>query len=72
MNPLDVPPDPAVTFQPRSGQRGTGFLTEPFLNFAISAQVKQATSGQVALEDLLLGRHDDANMGRSGGGPDGR
>ncbi|HEV7212666.1 MAG TPA: protocatechuate 3,4-dioxygenase subunit alpha [Blastococcus sp.] len=30
MNPLDVPPDPAVPFQPRSGQRGTGFLTEPF------------------------------------------
>ena len=30
MNPLDVPADPAVPFQPRSGQRGTGFLTEPF------------------------------------------
>ena len=29
VNPLDVPPDPAVPFQPRSGQRGTGFLTEP-------------------------------------------
>ncbi|MGY1831302.1 protocatechuate 3,4-dioxygenase subunit alpha [Geodermatophilus sp. SYSU D01180] len=29
-NPLDVPPDPAVPFQPRSGQRGTGFLTGPF------------------------------------------
>ena len=29
MNPLDVPPDPAVPFQPRSGQRGTGFLTDP-------------------------------------------
>ena len=29
MNPLDVPPDPATPFQPRSGQRGTGFLTEP-------------------------------------------
>ncbi|MGY1734486.1 protocatechuate 3,4-dioxygenase subunit alpha [Geodermatophilus sp. SYSU D00684] len=28
-NPLDVPPDPAVPFQPRSGQRGTGFLTGP-------------------------------------------
>jgi protocatechuate 3,4-dioxygenase alpha subunit len=28
-NPLDVPPDPAEPFQPRSGQRGTGFLTEP-------------------------------------------
>ncbi|MBM7808788.1 protocatechuate 3,4-dioxygenase alpha subunit [Geodermatophilus bullaregiensis] len=28
-NPLDVPPDPAVPLQPRSGQRGTGFLTEP-------------------------------------------
>ena len=26
---LDVPPDPAVPFQPRSGRRGTGFLTEP-------------------------------------------
>ena len=30
LNPLDVPADPAVPFQPRSGQRGTGFLTEPF------------------------------------------
>ncbi len=30
VNPLDVPPDPDVPFQPRSGQRGTGFLTEPF------------------------------------------
>jgi protocatechuate 3,4-dioxygenase alpha subunit len=30
VNPLDVPPDPAVPFQPRTGQRGTGFLTEPF------------------------------------------
>ncbi|WP_456955725.1 protocatechuate 3,4-dioxygenase subunit alpha [Geodermatophilus sp. SYSU D00867] len=30
VDPLDVPPDPAVPFQPRSGQRGTGFLTEPF------------------------------------------
>ena len=30
MNPLDVPPDPATPFQPRSGRRGTGFLTEPF------------------------------------------
>ena len=30
MNPLDVPADPAVPFQPRSGQRGTGFLTGPF------------------------------------------
>jgi protocatechuate 3,4-dioxygenase alpha subunit len=29
VNPLDVPPDPAEPFQPRSGQRGTGFLTEP-------------------------------------------
>jgi protocatechuate 3,4-dioxygenase alpha subunit len=29
LNPLDVPPDPAEPFQPRSGQRGTGFLTEP-------------------------------------------
>lgn len=29
LNPLDVPPDPAVPFQPRSGQRGTGFLTDP-------------------------------------------
>ena len=29
MNPLDVPPDPAVPFSPRSGRRGTGFLTEP-------------------------------------------
>ena len=30
LNPLDVPPDPNTPFQPRSGQRGTGFLTEPF------------------------------------------
>src|SRR3712207_9235286 len=29
VDPLDVPPDPATPFQPRSGQRGTGFLTEP-------------------------------------------
>ena len=35
MNPLDVPPDPAVPFQPRSGQRGTGFLTEP-LRFGVT------------------------------------
>jgi protocatechuate 3,4-dioxygenase alpha subunit len=28
-NPLDVPADPAEPFQPRSGRRGTGFLTEP-------------------------------------------
>ncbi len=30
VDPLDVPPDPATPFQPRSGQRGSGFLTEPF------------------------------------------
>ncbi|SOC49520.1 protocatechuate 3,4-dioxygenase alpha subunit [Blastococcus aggregatus] len=30
MNPLDVPPDPAVPHEPRSGQRGSGFLTAPF------------------------------------------
>ncbi len=30
MNPLDVPPDPATPFQPRSGQRGSGFLTGPY------------------------------------------
>jgi protocatechuate 3,4-dioxygenase alpha subunit len=30
LNPLDVPPDPADPFQPRSGQRGSDFLTEPF------------------------------------------
>jgi protocatechuate 3,4-dioxygenase alpha subunit len=29
VNPLDVPPDPKTPFQPRSGQRGSGFLTEP-------------------------------------------
>ncbi|TYP90336.1 protocatechuate 3,4-dioxygenase subunit alpha [Blastococcus xanthinilyticus] len=29
-NPLEVPPNPADPFQPRSGQRGTGFLTDPF------------------------------------------
>ncbi|MGY1915391.1 protocatechuate 3,4-dioxygenase subunit alpha [Blastococcus sp. SYSU DS0973] len=29
MNPLDVPADPPGPFQPRSGQRGTGFLTGP-------------------------------------------
>ncbi len=28
-DPLDVPPDPTTPFQPRSGQRGSGFLTEP-------------------------------------------
>ena len=30
VNHLDVPPDPATPSQPRSGRRGTGFLTEPF------------------------------------------
>lgn len=30
VDPLDVPPDPATPLQPRSGRRGTGFLTEPF------------------------------------------
>jgi protocatechuate 3,4-dioxygenase alpha subunit len=30
VDPLDVPPDPATPFQPTSGRRGTGFLTEPF------------------------------------------
>jgi len=30
VNPLDVPADPDIPFQPRSGRRGTGFLTEPF------------------------------------------
>ncbi|CCG03868.1 protocatechuate 3,4-dioxygenase subunit alpha [Blastococcus saxobsidens] len=29
-NPLDVPPNPTVPFQPRTGQRGSGFLTGPF------------------------------------------
>jgi protocatechuate 3,4-dioxygenase alpha subunit len=29
VNPLDVPPDDGAPFQPRSGQRGSGFLTEP-------------------------------------------
>jgi protocatechuate 3,4-dioxygenase alpha subunit len=29
VDPLEVPPDPAVPFQPRSGQRGSGFLTGP-------------------------------------------
>ncbi|MCZ2860416.1 protocatechuate 3,4-dioxygenase subunit alpha [Blastococcus sp. VKM Ac-2987] len=29
MNPLDVPPDPAGPSQPRTGRRGSGFLTEP-------------------------------------------
>jgi protocatechuate 3,4-dioxygenase alpha subunit len=29
LDPLDVPPDPTTPFQPRSGRRGTGFLTEP-------------------------------------------
>jgi protocatechuate 3,4-dioxygenase alpha subunit len=29
LNPLDVPPNPPVPFQPRSGQRGSGFLTDP-------------------------------------------
>jgi protocatechuate 3,4-dioxygenase alpha subunit len=31
VDPLDVPPDPATPFQPRSGQRGTGFLTGPLV-----------------------------------------
>ena len=26
-NPLDVPPNPGEPYQPRSGQRGSGFLT---------------------------------------------
>jgi protocatechuate 3,4-dioxygenase alpha subunit len=30
VNPLEVPPDPDAPFQPRTGQRGSGFLTEPF------------------------------------------
>jgi protocatechuate 3,4-dioxygenase alpha subunit len=30
LDPLDVPADPATPFQPRSGQRGSGFLTGPF------------------------------------------
>ncbi|MGY2067458.1 protocatechuate 3,4-dioxygenase subunit alpha [Blastococcus sp. SYSU DS0619] len=29
VNPLDVPPDPPGPFQPRTGQRGSGFLTGP-------------------------------------------
>jgi protocatechuate 3,4-dioxygenase alpha subunit len=29
LDPLDVPPDPDTPFQPRSGQRGSGFLTDP-------------------------------------------
>ncbi|SEO44954.1 protocatechuate 3,4-dioxygenase subunit alpha [Trujillonella endophytica] len=29
LNPLDVPADPPGPFQPRSGRRGSGFLTEP-------------------------------------------
>lgn len=29
INPLDVPPDPPGPMQPRSGQRGSGFLIEP-------------------------------------------
>jgi protocatechuate 3,4-dioxygenase alpha subunit len=29
-DPLDVPPGPATPSQPSSGQRGSGFLTEPF------------------------------------------
>jgi protocatechuate 3,4-dioxygenase alpha subunit len=30
VNPLDVAPNPSVPYEPRSGQRGSGFLTEPF------------------------------------------
>jgi protocatechuate 3,4-dioxygenase alpha subunit len=30
VNPLDVPADPTAPFQPKSGQRGSGFLTGPF------------------------------------------
>jgi protocatechuate 3,4-dioxygenase alpha subunit len=29
VDPLDVPADPATPFQPRSGRRGSGFLTGP-------------------------------------------
>lgn len=29
LNPLDVPPNPSTPYQPRSGQRGSGFLTDP-------------------------------------------
>ncbi|RBY98131.1 protocatechuate 3,4-dioxygenase subunit alpha [Blastococcus sp. TF02-8] len=29
VDPLDVPPNPSEPFQPRSGQRGSGFLTGP-------------------------------------------
>jgi protocatechuate 3,4-dioxygenase alpha subunit len=29
-DPLDVPPDPTTPFQPRSGQRGSGYLNGPF------------------------------------------
>lgn len=41
------------------------FLTEPFLNFAITAQAKQARPDEVLLKDLVLTMHDDATMVRA-------
>jgi len=41
------------------------FLTEPFLNFAISAQAKQVKTGEVTLKELVLTMHDDAAMVRA-------
>lgn len=41
------------------------FLTEPFLNFAITGQAKQAHPDEVPLKDLVLTMHDDATMVRA-------
>ena len=55
MNPLDVPPDPAAPFQPRSGQRGSGFLTGPLqLGTSPSAQLSWVRSREYRL--IVRGR----------------
>lgn len=41
------------------------FLTEPFLNFAITAQAKQSRPDEVPLKDLVLTMYDDAKMVRA-------
>lgn len=43
-------------------------LTEPFLDFAISAQARASKPGEVALKDLVLSMHDDAAMVRAKAG----
>ncbi|MEO6090157.1 MAG: alpha/beta hydrolase [Umezawaea sp.] len=41
------------------------FLTEPFLNFVITAQAKQSRPDEVPLKDLVHSMHDDAAMVRA-------